>query len=276
MSRGDENCKHTRSGGETEKHMISKLVRSVVLNLSSVVLLGTFLWAQPAHPAACSITTLHQRYGFVINGTFSGNPFTAVGQIATDGNGTLAGNETISDNGSVKNLLKVLGKYTINSNCTGTMTIQAQGRSKQNFDITVISDGAQIDMIQNDSGTTILGTAQAQVSKSCSLAGVKGTYGLQSGGTEIGVGPLAIAGQITLRGGGTLDGTATVSINGSIASKQKISGAYKVLHICQGAAVIDVGNQGPIHLNLVVVNGEHGILFIQADSNSLLSGSLQR
>src|SRR6202166_3640301 len=189
MFRGDENCKHAYGSGETEKYMIYKLVRSVVLNLSSVVLLGTFLWAQPAHPAACSITTLHQRYGFAINGTSSGNPITAVGQIATDGNGTLAGNETISENGSVRNLLEVLGKYTINSNCTGTMTIQARGRSKQNFDITVISDGTQIDMIQNDSGTTILGTAQAQVSKSCSLAGVKGTYGLQGGGTEIGVGP---------------------------------------------------------------------------------------
>jgi len=156
------------------------------------------------------------------------------------------------------------------------MTIQAKGRSKQDFDIIVSADGTQIDMIQTDSGTTIVGSAQAQVTKSCSLAGVKGTYGLQGGGTEIGVGPLAIAGQITLGGNGTLKGTATVSVNGSIASKQKISGAYKILRICQGAAVIDVGNQGPIHLNLVVVNGESEILFIEGDSNTLLSGSLQR
>jgi hypothetical protein len=276
MFRGDENCRQTRSGGETEKPMISKLVRLVILNLSSVVLLGTFLWAQPVLPATCSVSTLHQRYGFAINGTSSGNPITAVGQIATDGNGTLAGNETISENGSVRNLLEVLGKYTINSNCTGTMTIQARGRSKQNFDITVSFDGSQVEMIQNNSGTTILGTAQAQVSKSCSLAGVKGTYSLQGGGTEIGVGPLALAGQITLRGGGTLDGTATVSVNGLIASKQKISGAYKVLRICQAAAVIQVGNQGPIHLSLVVVNGEDKVLFIEGDANTLLSGSLQR
>jgi hypothetical protein len=256
--------------------MISKLVRLAVLNLSSLVVLGTFLWAQPAQPASCSIATLHQRYGFVINGTSSGNPFTAAGQIATDGNGTLAGNETISDNGTVGNLLEVLGKYSVNSNCTGTMTIQAQGRSKQNFDITVSSDGTQIDMIQTDSGTTILGTAQAQVSKSCSLARVKGTYGLRGAGTEIGTGPLAIAGQITLRGDGTVNGTGTVSINGSIATKQNISGAYKVGHQCQGSAVIQVGNQGTSHLNLVIVNGERGLLFIQTDADSLLSGSLQR
>jgi hypothetical protein len=29
-------------------------------------------------------------------------------------------------------------------------------------------------------------------------------------------------------------------------------------------------------LNLVMVNGGHGVLFIQADSNTLVSGSLQR
>ncbi len=255
--------------------MISKSVRSASLNLSLVALLGTFLWAQPTQPAACSVTTLHGRYGFAINGTDSGNPITAVGQIAAN-EGNLAGNETISDNGSVGNLLGVLGKYTVNSDCTGTMTIQAQGRSKQNFNITVISGGKQIDMVQTDSGATNLGTAQAQVSKSCSTAGVKGVYGLQGGGTEIGVGPLALGGQITLRGDGTVDGTATVSVNGSIASNQQISGAYKVIRICQGAAVIQVGNQEPIHLNLVVVNGQHEVLFIEGDKNSLLSGSLQQ
>jgi hypothetical protein len=131
-------------------------------------------------------------------------------------------------------------------------------------------------MVQTDSGTTESGTAQAQGSTSCSLAGVKGTYGLQGEGTEIGVGPLAFAGQITLHGGGTLNGTETLSINGSVVSKQKISGAYKVGHPCQGAAVIQIGNQGPVHLNLVVVNGGQEILFIQGDSNTLVSGSLQR
>ena len=70
--------------------------------------------------------------------------------------------------------------------------------------------------------------------------------------------------------------TATVSIKGSIASKQKISGAYKILHLCQGAAEIQVGNKGPIGLTLVVVNGEHEVLFIEGDTNTLLSGSLQQ
>jgi hypothetical protein len=255
--------------------MVSKLVRLGVLGLCTTAL-GTFLWAQPVRPAACSNGSLTGRYGFAINGTANGNPITAVGQIATNGNGTLAGIETISENGTLGNLLGVLGTYAIRSNCTGTMTIQAAGRSKQNFNVTVISGGKQIEMVQTDSGTTELGTAQAQVSKSCSLAGVTGVYGLQGGGTEIGVGPLALGGQINLHAGGTISGSQVVSVNGSLSAKQKISGAYKVGRQCQAAAVLSIDNHGPIHLNLVVVNGEQGILFIQADSNTLVSGSLQR
>ncbi len=255
--------------------MTSKLVRLAVLNLCSVML-GTFLWVQPMQAAACSNASLTGNYGFAINGTANGNPITAVGQFATNGNGTLDGIETISDNGALGNRLEVLGTYAIKTNCTGTLTIQAQGRSKQNFNVTVIAGSKQIKMVQIDDGTTNLGTAQAQVSKSCSLAGVKGVYGLQGGGTEIGVGPLALGGQIDLRGDGTLSGTQIASVNGSISTKQKISGAYKVGRGCQGAAVLEVGNQGPIHLNLVVVNGERGILFVQADANTLVSGSLER
>jgi hypothetical protein len=255
--------------------MTTKLVRLAVLNLSSV-LLATFLWAQPMHAAVCSNASLTGRYGFAINGTANGNPITAMGQIATNGNGTLDGIETISDNGALGDLLEVLGTYTIKANCTGTLTIQPQGQPKQNFNVTVISGGKQIKMVRVDDGTTNLGTAQAQVSKSCSLAGVKGVYGLQGGGAEIGVGPLALGGQIDLRGDGTLSGTQIASVNGSISAKQKLSGAYKVGRGCQGAAVLEVGNQGAIHLNLVVVNGERGILFIQADANTLVSGSLER
>jgi hypothetical protein len=74
------------------------------------------------------------------------------------------------------------------------MTIQAAGHSKQNFSVTVISGGQQIDMVQVDSGTTELGTAQAQGWTSCSSAGAKGVNGLQGAGTEIGVGPQALGG----------------------------------------------------------------------------------
>jgi hypothetical protein len=140
-------------------------------------------------PAACSNGSLTGRYGFAINGTANGNPITAVGQIATNGNGTLAGNETISQNARY---------YRQSSRGVGHILHQVQlywhhdhsgsGPLETEFQRTVISGGQQIDMVQTDSGTTELGTAQAQGSTSCSSAGAKGVYGLQGAGTEIGAG----------------------------------------------------------------------------------------
>ena len=158
------------------------------------------------------------------------------------------------------------------------MTIQAAGHRKQNFDATAISGGQQIDMVQvRTAAPPEPGTAQAQGSTPCSSAGAKGVYGLRrDAGTEIGVGPGLRRADYVTRGDGTPTGTETVSINGTVAFETKISGAFKVIRVCQGAAVIQVGNQGPIGLNLVVVNGGRGILFIQGDSNTLVSGSLQR
>jgi len=131
-------------------------------------------------------------------------------------------------------------------------------------------------MIEIDTGTTQLGTAEAQSLNSCSAAGIKGLYNLQAAGEKVGVGPLVFGGGVSSHGDGTLDGTATVSIDGVIFSSQRISGAFKIGKQCSGKAVLQVGSQGPIHLNLIVVNAGHEVLFIETDANTLLSGSLQR
>jgi hypothetical protein len=263
--------------------MISKLTRLATTTLSSLVLLiltlmtTATLWAQPALPAAsCSITSLTGNYGFVVNGTSGGSPITTVGQISTNGNGTIAGFETTSLNGSITANVALLGTYQIKSDCTGTATITPAGGSPLNFSLAIIAGGKQIQLVETDNGTTASGNAYAQGVTTCSTAGVKGIYGLQGGGTEIGSGPLVYGGQITLLAGGTLKGSETGSVNGTIFTGAKISGAFKINKQCLGGAVISVGHGSPIHLNLVVVNGEKGVLFIRADANTLSSGFLQQ
>jgi len=257
--------------------MISKPVRLVIWGLSSVVVLGTLLCAQPAAPAkGCSNATVHGRYGFAINGTINGNPITTVGQMATNGNGTIAGMETVSNNGAISNDLPILGEYTINPDCTGTAAITPQGGTKSTYNLTVISGGTEIDLVETDNGTVESGNAKAKGPKACSSSALKGAYGLQGSGTEVGFGPLVFGGQIVFHGDGTLDGTETISVNGGIASGLKITGAYKVDKRCFGGAVIFVNNQGPVHLNLAAVNGERGVYLIQTDAGSLVSGFSQQ
>jgi hypothetical protein len=257
--------------------MLFKLVRFATTILLGLILVSATLWAQPALPAgSCSNASLTGKYGFVINGTTGGSPITTVGQISTDGNGTIAGFETTSLNGVITSNVSLLGTYQINSRCTGTATITPAGGSPLNFRLAIVAGGKQIQLIETDSGTTESGSAYAQGTKNCSTAGVKGIYGLQAGGTEIGSGPVALGGQIDLHGGGTLKGSATESVDGTIVTGVKIEGGFKIGKQCFGAAVVKVGQQSPVHLSLIVVNHEKGVLFIQEDANSLLSGFLQQ
>jgi hypothetical protein len=235
---------------------------------------GPLTCAAPVHAANCSVQSLTGFYGFVVNGTFNGTPIAIAGQMATDGTGSISGLETISEGGAILDSVNILGHYNINSNCTGTLTIQGQRLSPQNFDVTLISGGKAISMVEADAGTTESGTALAEGPATCSTAGVQGAYALQGTGVETSR-PLALGGQINFHGDGTLDGTETTSVNGVITTG-KISGGYKIGNRCFGAASISVGNRNFVHLDLYVVNGGKGIEFIQADFNTMVSGSMQQ
>jgi hypothetical protein len=256
--------------------MIAQTIRSAISKLfSSITLLAPLLCAVPLHGANCSMQSLSGFYGFVINGTSDGSPIAIVGLMATDGTGSISGLETVSENGTILDSLEVLGKYNISSNCTGTLTIQGAGLAPQNFDVTLISGGKAISMVETDSGTTESGTAVAEGPTACSSSRINGSYAIQATGVESAAGPLALSGQINFHGDGTLDGTETTSVNGVITSG-KVAGGYKIGNRCFGAASISVGNRNFIHLNLFVVNGGKGIDFIQADSHTMVSGSMQQ
>jgi hypothetical protein len=257
--------------------MISKAHLLVLLIAVPFVLSLTPMgWTQPARLSpSCSNTTLLGNYGFLVSGTSVGNPIAIVGQIVADGNGGLTGMETVSDNGAIVNTAPVTGIYKISSKCAGTATITPQGGTAANYNLAAIS-GGKVQLVRADSGTVQSGVLQAQGVAACSGSIIKGTYGIQQTGNLIGQGPLVFGGQIVLHASGVLSGTRWGSVNGSISSGDVISGAYKIDKRCFGAAVLGINNDSPTHYNLVVVDGGHGVLFLQVDEGTVASGSWQR
>ncbi len=108
--------------------MITHKIRSTVSQLSLITFLAVLICASPLFASDCSVQSLTGFYGFVITGDRSGSPVTIAGEMAADGSGSLSGLETISQNGSILDSAEILGNYTINSNCTGKLAIQGQGR----------------------------------------------------------------------------------------------------------------------------------------------------
>lgn len=102
-------------------------------------------------------------YSFLHTGTGGGpafggvtGPVAALGRITLDGSGSLRGTVSLSFNGTVTRGIPFSGSYSINSDCTGTLTFFG---SSVHFDIVITPDGRQITMLQTDTGTTISGSA---------------------------------------------------------------------------------------------------------------------
>jgi hypothetical protein len=99
--------------------------------------------------------TLRGTYMVIGGGTIVGvGPTTAVGTITFDGKGNSVNPFTVSANGVISRGL-VTGPYTVNSDCTCTLT-QSDGT---HYDQVIAPDGSRFNWIETDAGTVISGTA---------------------------------------------------------------------------------------------------------------------
>ena len=138
------------------KTKLTKMIMSsLALGCASVCLaaamaVGTSATAQSAPDGrACSVHTLHGSYLFATHGwNIVGGvaqPKAIVEGIDFNGDGTLVSPfATVSINGTIIHSSGSLGTYTVNTDCTGTLSFTG-GAS---FDIFVEASGRQLWMIQ--------------------------------------------------------------------------------------------------------------------------------
>jgi hypothetical protein len=151
--------------------MKTKLVKSIAscsllacafVSLVAAMVLGTSHTARAAlGPHACGVYTLRGSYLFATHGwNIVGGvaqPKAIVEGIDFNGDGTLVSPfATVSINGTILHSSGSLGTYTVNTDCTGTVSFTG-GPS---FDIFVEQNGKQLWMIQTGPGSPVFeGTA---------------------------------------------------------------------------------------------------------------------
>src|SRR5512142_2302017 len=86
-----------------------------------------------AQSNACDATSFTGAYGYVLNGFAYDNAgnmylFGAAGRMVSDGNGNLTGADTLSFDGSITKR-QYTGTYTMNADCTGSLTFSMTGGS---------------------------------------------------------------------------------------------------------------------------------------------------
>jgi len=77
-------------------------------------------------------------------------------------------------------------------------------------------------VIDTDANTNQVGYAEVEGRPFCTVAGIKGTFGIALNGTPLLIDPVAIGGQVKLDGLGNITGSETASYNGKITKNSPI------------------------------------------------------
>jgi hypothetical protein len=247
--------------------MNSRILHKSLLIVTSVLALGLAAWGQ------CSNTNVTGKYGFAGNGfDNNGKPISFLGYIKANGKGSFTGTETGSADGTVFTNVPLTGTYSVNPDCTGSGTAKLKGQKTVNhFNLVVVSGGKSFQILNTDAPNVQAGNVQAQGKATCTVAGVKGSFGIEVSGVFLGVGAVVFDGLFTLDGKGNVSGSESGSIAGSIFTGQSVSGTYTVASNCTGTMTLMVLGQTE-HSSFVVTNSGKGMLVVETDANTVVSG----
>lgn len=131
-----------------------------VLAISMFVAHGAVAQEQPAKVKGCSNATLRGSFGYTGTGTlletyvpppFAG-PFAEVGRQTFDGKGNTDATATLSANGNI-NKVTIEGTYTVNRDCTGSMTLNVSPLDATvHADFVIDPEGGELRAIVTESG----------------------------------------------------------------------------------------------------------------------------
>jgi len=260
--------------------MIFKMFR-----IARIVVLASFALSSAAW-ATCSKASLSGPYGFLGGGTDSSGTFTTIVlQLTFDSaTATFTGTGTQSQDGVISSG-SIKGKYAVASNCTGTGTITAGGKTNP-ISFVVTSGGTGLREADGKAGATTGGLAVAQGSPTCTNAGVKGSFGFQASGVFLAgapaTGPVTFIGELVLSvnkaGDGVISGRVAGSEDGTILTFKEapVTGSYSVIADCTGTATITPSGHSAMHFSFVVVDGGKEALAIETDADTVVSGTLQQ
>lgn len=134
------------------------------------VVAAAILWARPAQ-ASCDNSTISGSYGWHAHG-FGHNgmpeapvpaggsqPAALQGDITFDGNGNIThGTQKVSVGGTQVPTFTFAGSYSVDADCSGTVTRVITQGSNVTWSIEVVNGGAEILFLYREPGITIEGT----------------------------------------------------------------------------------------------------------------------
>lgn len=136
------------------------IIRTVLYAVTfSILVAGASARSFAAPPEAyCSLKTLNGSYTYSIQGYRGGKPYASSGLFSFDGAGQIA---IIYTSSIERTQLFTTGTYTVNGNCSGSMTLAA-GTTVNNFYLSPTGDSFNFVRVSKDD---VIGTQAKRVSQ---------------------------------------------------------------------------------------------------------------
>ena len=129
------------------------------ISVGILLAMGLLIWGtgylEPAwSDNPCSLRTLKGTYAYHCSGVHLGNEqpvyVAFAGQEHYNGDGTMTGVYSFSDNGTISHNIAYTGTYTVNPDCTGTLTTKDVNGVVVHADLFFGHDGEEIHFVLTD------------------------------------------------------------------------------------------------------------------------------
>ena len=256
---------------------MARLAANCILGL----FVATGLSAQPQiGGSTCSTSTVTGGYFWRASGALITNAGAVAGaelaEFVADGRGSLSGKAVTVIIGQSPDFEPLTGMYSVNADCTGTMTLFYGAQPSVQVAFQVIDSGAGGLIAFSDPTHLITGAIyrrSSDLTTSCNNGSFSGSYGFLATGAD-GNSLFSESGTISSDGNGNLTTKTTVNLGGTV-SFVTATGTYSVTADCSGT-IKTVDQLGNVH-NIVFAITEDGvtILLIRVDPNTAISAIAQ-
>ena len=152
------------------------IILAGILVGGSILTLGLVRIPKVEAQNSCTTASFQGPFGYTFTGLtgFKALPFAAVGRLVADGQGSLAGAETDSSNGEIFQRTYT-GTYTVNPDCTGSEVSYDNFGKTVKCDFVIVAGGTEIQVIETDKDTAVVGCLRHQVDRAARPSGLQGT-----------------------------------------------------------------------------------------------------
>jgi hypothetical protein len=197
-------------------------------------------------------------------------PGTGIARMLLDGNGNITGYSSVNAQSQwLQGNLS--GTYSVNDNCSVSLSLMDASGNSQNFNGIVVAQGNSAFLTQTNAGAGVSGTLRP-LKGFCQTSDLVGTFGIQYFGTASSA-AVSSTGLLSLDGRGGLTATEW-RLSGGASALVTSAGNINVNADCSASLTLTSTVDGSsVNLSGLISLDEKQLFFIQSDAGKAVTGS---